>query len=347
MDPGFLAAAFRHGRDAGVLLACSGGRRTCPWCAEGDEEPGGKDGARPWQGLEQGEIGMALGTLGDGVVEGLESVQGDTELADKGLDEQNIGGDDARIAGQRRGRFYGLETFCDEVSRAHVVVAEAGLKGRAPCEWCRFEGRPATQNVTKDRGVFLLKSLPHVRKIIFQGPRETMGDPHAVVDHTAAVCNELFQSAHRGALWLERLQRIAMGQQQCELECGIGGVVCGPAGGKGFTIPCQCQRIDGKEHQKVIRAQGGDHGTCVELEADRNGVAIAPRAQCADPRIDGLGRVCEDAVRSFGGACGLQADIMFALGPVETDEGRKCLVRFLLHVTPPRRCESGEKGHAS
>ncbi len=113
MDPGFLAAAFRHGRDAGVLLACSGGRRTCPWCAEGDEEPGGKDGARPWQGLEQGEIGMALGTLGDGVVEGLESVQGDTELADKGLDEQNIGGDDARIAGQRRGRFYGLETFCD------------------------------------------------------------------------------------------------------------------------------------------------------------------------------------------------------------------------------------------
>jgi hypothetical protein len=34
----------------------------------------------------------------------------------------------------------------------------------------------------------------------------------------------------------------------------------------------------------------------------------------------------------------LQADIMFAIGPVETDEGRKFLVRFLLHVTPLRMC---------
>jgi hypothetical protein len=347
MDPGFLAAAFRHWRDAGVLLECSGGRIACPLFAEGDEEPGGKDGARTWKGLEQGEIGMALGTLGDGVVEGLNSVQGDTELADQGLDAQDMRGDDARIAGQRRGRFYGLDTFFDDVSRASVVVAEEGLKGRAPCELCRFEGRPATQKVTKDRGVFILKPLQHVRKIIFQGTRETIGDPHAVVDHTAAVFDALCQGAHRGALWLERLQLIAMGQQQFELECGICGVVFGPAGGKGFTIPCQCQRIDGKEHQKVIRAQGGDNGPFVELEAYRNGVAIAPRAQRADPRVDGLGRVWEDEALSFGGACGLQADIMFALGPVETDEGRKFLVRFLLHVTPPSMCERSERGHAS
>ncbi len=34
---------------------------------------------------------MALGTLGDGVVEGLDSLQGDTELADEGLDEQGMG----------------------------------------------------------------------------------------------------------------------------------------------------------------------------------------------------------------------------------------------------------------
>src|SRR5713101_1755602 len=347
MDPGFLAAAFRHWRDAGVLLEFSGGRIACPLFAEGDEEPRGKDGARTWKGLEQGEIGMALGTLGDGVVEGLDSVQGDTELADQGLDEQDMRGDDALIAGQRRGRFYSLDTFFDEVSSAHVVVAEEGLKRRAPCELCRFEGRPATQNVTKNRGVFLLKPLPHVRNIIFQGTRETIGDPHSVVDHTAAVCDEWCQGAHRGALGLERRQLIAMGQQQCELECGICGGVFGPAGGKGFAIPCQCQRIDGKEPQKVIRAQGGDNGTFVELEADRNGVAIEPRAQRADPRVDGLERVCEDAVLSFGGACGLQADIMFAIGPVETDEGRKFLGRFLLHVTPPSMCESGEKGHAS
>jgi hypothetical protein len=43
----------------------------------------------------------------------------------------------------------------------------------------------------------------------------------------------------------------------------------------------------------------------------------------------------------------LQADIMFALGPVETDAGRKFLVRFLLHVTPPSMCERSGRGHAS
>ena len=41
----------------------------------------------------------------------------------------------------------------------------------------------------------------------------------------------------RGPLRLEGLELVAMGEEQVELECGIGGVVCGPAGRKGFTIP--------------------------------------------------------------------------------------------------------------
>ncbi len=101
-----------------------------------------------------------------------------------------------------------------------------------------------------------------------------MGEPHCVADHTAAVFDELCQGAHRGALRLSGCSLSRWVQQQCELECGIGGVVFGPAGGKGFTIPRQCQRIDGKEHQKVIRAQGGDHGTFVEFEADGDGLAM-------------------------------------------------------------------------
>jgi len=302
MDPGLPAAAFRQRRDAGILLECSGGRRAGTLCAEGDEQPGGKDRARTWKGLEQGEIGMALGTLGDGVVEGLESVQGDTELADKGLDDQGIGSDDALIAGQRRGRFYGLDTFGDDVSRAHVVVAEEGLKERAPCEVRRFEGRPATQKVTKDHGVFILKPLEHMRKIVFQGTREAMGDPPCVADHTAAVFDELCQGAHRGALRMEWLQLVAMGQQQGELECGIGGGIFGSAGSKGFTIPRQCQRIDGKEPQKVIRAQGGANGTFVEFETDGDRFACEPLAQGTSPRLNGFWCVCEAAVLSLGGA---------------------------------------------
>ena len=79
---------------------------------------------------------MALGARGDGGVAVLTSVQGDTALAAKGLDEQGLGGDDARIGGQRPRRFDGLETCVDDISRTHVVVATEGRKSRAP-----FAGR--------------------------------------------------------------------------------------------------------------------------------------------------------------------------------------------------------------
>ena len=68
--------------------------------------------------------------------------------------------------------------------------------------------------------------------------------PHFVPDHAAAVFDELREGAHRGALRIERLQLVAMGEQQFELEFGVGGVIFGPAGGKGFAIPCQGQGID-------------------------------------------------------------------------------------------------------
>ena len=53
MDPGFFAAAFRHWRDAGVLLECSGGRIACPLFAEGVTHKGQKSANSC--GSDQGE----------------------------------------------------------------------------------------------------------------------------------------------------------------------------------------------------------------------------------------------------------------------------------------------------
>ena len=68
--------------------------------AEGDEQPGGEARARSWEGLAQGEIGMALRALRDGGVEIGESLQGDPELDDEGLNQEGIGRDDAVIGGE-------------------------------------------------------------------------------------------------------------------------------------------------------------------------------------------------------------------------------------------------------
>ena len=209
------------------------------------------------------------------------------------------------------------------VRRAHVVVAAAGFQRGAPGEWRGFAGRPAAQKVTENMGIFVLEPLQHLGEIVLQGAREAVGNPHCIPDHAAAVFDELVERAHRGTLRLERLERVAMGEEQCALECGIGGVVCGPAGRKGVTIPRQRQRIEGEEDEKVIRAQGRDQGPFGACEADGNGVTAAPRAQRGAPRLNGLGRMSELKALTFCGASSLETHIMFGIRPVDPNKGRK------------------------
>ena len=76
VHPGFLATTFGHRRDPGIVLQCSGGRLPFPLLPEGDEKTGSKDGTRAGEGLKQREIGMTLGALRDGLIKGLDRVQG-------------------------------------------------------------------------------------------------------------------------------------------------------------------------------------------------------------------------------------------------------------------------------
>jgi hypothetical protein len=174
VHPGFLAAAFGHRRDPRLFLQCSGGGIAFPLFAEGDEQPGRKDGARPREGLKQGKIGMVLGALRNGMIKGLDRVQGHAQLAHQRLDEQGIGSDDTLIRGQGRRGFDGAHTRDKHVCRAHMVIAKEGLQGGPPGQLCRFEGGPAAQKVTEHEGIFVLKPLQHLRDIVFQRTGETV-----------------------------------------------------------------------------------------------------------------------------------------------------------------------------
>ena len=66
VSPGLLAAPFGHRRDPGLFLEVGGGGIAFALFAKGDEQPRGEDGARSWEGLEEGEIRMALRALCDG-----------------------------------------------------------------------------------------------------------------------------------------------------------------------------------------------------------------------------------------------------------------------------------------
>jgi hypothetical protein len=97
VHPGLLAAPFGHRRDPGILLEVGGGGIAFALFAEGDEQPGGEDGARSWESLAQGEIGMVLRALRDGRVEIGEGLQGDPELGNAGLHQERLGRDDTCI----------------------------------------------------------------------------------------------------------------------------------------------------------------------------------------------------------------------------------------------------------
>jgi hypothetical protein len=216
-----------------------------------------------------------------------------------------------------------------------VVLAKAGLQGRATRAWPRFEGGPAPEKGTNQQSVLVLKPWESRRERVFQGARETGGEPHVVPDHASTVCDAWFQGAPGRALWGEGRPLGAVGAQPFERECRVGGVIRRAAGGQRFAVAREGQWIDGKEDEEVVCAQGTDDGPLVEFEADGDWLACAPLAQGTHPCLHGLWRVLEDEGLSCCGARRLSAHSLFGISPVEADKGRKFFVRFLLHACSP------------
>jgi hypothetical protein len=135
--------------------------------------------------------------------------------------------------------------------------------------------------------------------------------------------DKLLEGTPSETLGRERWELVPMHEQQCELQCGVSGIVFRSAGGEGCTISRDRQRIDRQEHQKVIFAQGEDQRPFGEFEAESHGLAPQPCPQRRDPRVDGLGRVRKLEALPFCRASRLEAPSMFGLGPVEANKSSK------------------------
>jgi hypothetical protein len=103
-----------------------------------------------------------------------------------------------------------------------------------------------------------------------------MGETHVVADQTAAMCDEWFESPHRGALGVEGREFVAMLEQELKREFSVSGIVLGVAGREGFAVLGQSQRIDGEQDKKCVLTQGIDERALIEFEAHGNGVSFEP-----------------------------------------------------------------------
>jgi hypothetical protein len=169
--------------------------------------------------------------VGNGLVELLDRLQRHEELGHKGLDQEGIGGDEAVSGGPRRRALDGGEALGDDLSVAHVMVAEAAFQGSASRQLYGREGRPLGEEVADDGGIFVVEPLQYRRNVVFQGTGEAIRAAHFVSDQAAAMFDEVFEGAHGRTLGLKGLERIAMLAQEVKEAFGVGGVVLSLAGG--------------------------------------------------------------------------------------------------------------------
>src|SRR5262245_54775848 len=103
VDPGRVPTPFGYGRHARILLQCIGAGVAGALCAKGHEKTRGKDRTSAWEGVKHREGGMALGMVGNGLVDVFDSWQGHAEWRDQGVHEEGMGDDDTLSGGQRGG----------------------------------------------------------------------------------------------------------------------------------------------------------------------------------------------------------------------------------------------------
>jgi len=265
------------------------------------------------------------------VVKGLDRLPGGPELADEGVNEPPMGGDEALIEGQGDGRLDGVEARRDHIRRAPMGLANAGLQGSAAGQWGSLQGWPAAENGTHNDRVCVLTPGSRLRDIVVQGARATSGEPHVVSTHAPAVVDEWCQGTPGGARRIAGLPRVAVSAEPFERPFGGGGVIRRAAGGQRVAGPCEGQGVDGTAPEDVVCAPGQDEGAFGAFEADGDRLSRASRLQGTHPCLKGFWGVVETAGLWWRGARSLSANIRCGSGPVEADEGRTCFGRCWRH----------------
>jgi hypothetical protein len=117
----------------------------------------------------------------------------------------------------------------------------------------------------------------------------------------------------------QRLEFLALFEEQFELDFRIGGVILGPTGREGLAVFGHREGVDGEEHEKVMVAQRGNSGTSGQLQADGHRLTAEAGEERTRPSADRLRHVFQDSGFSGIATSRLQTDRVGGIRPVDAD----------------------------
>jgi hypothetical protein len=212
------------------------------------------------------------------------------------------------------------------------VGPEEACQRGAACELRGVEGGPAAEAVANDRGIFLGKPWQDLWKVVVERHGQAGGQTDFVAAQAPAVLDALRQGAPGGAVGAEGGKLVAVCEEDLDLECGIGGGICGPARGTRCTVRGHGEWIDRKEPEEILGAPRGHAGPFRTFQAHRDGWSVVSRAEGLDPGMPLFRTMCKAQQLPLCGASGLEADSVLRISPVEAKKGRKYFGNGLLHV---------------
>jgi hypothetical protein len=121
-------------------------------------------------------------------------------------------------------------------------------------------------------------------------------------------------------------------EEDCALECGLGGGVLRPARGQRCAVRGHGERIDRKEPEAIIGAQRGHARPFREFQAHSDGLSVASCAEGLAPGVHRFRTMFKAQKLPLCGASGLEADSVLRISPVEANQGRKGCGYLWLHV---------------
>lgn len=164
VDPVLVSAAFGDGRNAGVLLKCSGVDEAIALLAESGKQPGSKDWAGAGEMSEEMKVWQEGAASGDVGVETSDAGVERAELRQEDGDDEAGRLDDGDVGGQSSLGLDGIYAAVDGGGAPDAVGVEEVDQGFASGALGVSQRRPPLEEGGEDVGLLVAKPVENLRK---------------------------------------------------------------------------------------------------------------------------------------------------------------------------------------